>query len=609
MFRKSVGSGVGGSRGTPLERRRLSAAPSGSRIPQSQSLRRVPPSSSARRVSTTSDRSSAYGLARGGKDERQLSDKAFQARAVRAILERLGADGRVTERQLRSPTRKDFIHIFTALIQMLHPDFQLELSTRLEHEVPQLLKDIGYPYQIPASTFQTIGATHSWPKLLGALYWLHQLIQFGQNFQPQSQFLQEDFFDQPDAQSDVHSYAAVKLNYHLMCASSTPRVAMDVGGGQLQLVEVENQEAWLREQLLGNGAAVEAAATEVDAQITRDGNRIDQLHLEKETDRRVETDLETLQDELARFDNFFLQSKDYLARINSDIRSLESDLGERRSKVAELEGEVAKKEKVIAGQKLSSTEVDALVHEQEQLWRELEEKRGALALDQERVFALEKELASENAGVRSTAESVVTGVQELLARVPREIAPSGWSERLPLHLSPFDPSFAEEWRSRLCPGLVQLVKALRGRREGMKTALVDEEKSERDLGDEVAGLELELSRVMAEVGASEREVERKAEVRKEEERRLTREVGRREQRLGSLKQSGSLSVAELREELAGAQEESERTEKSEAAIVNAAADQLRNKTEKLLSLHQKYRLQNQHLTTTFQDIVKEMQNN
>ena len=42
--------------------------------------------------------------------------------------------------------------------------------------VPKMFKKLGYPVTIKASTMQTISATHSWPRILGALTWLIDLI-------------------------------------------------------------------------------------------------------------------------------------------------------------------------------------------------------------------------------------------------------------------------------------------------------------------------------------------------------------------------------------------------------------------------------------------------
>jgi len=40
-------------------------------------------------------------------------------------------------------------------------------------ELPPLLKAIGYPGTVSKSTFQTIGATHSWPMTIGVLHYLY----------------------------------------------------------------------------------------------------------------------------------------------------------------------------------------------------------------------------------------------------------------------------------------------------------------------------------------------------------------------------------------------------------------------------------------------------
>lgn len=48
------------------------------------------------------------------------------------------------------------------------------LSVNLK--VPMILRELGYPTAIKPSTMQTIGASHSWPTLLGALTWMIEAV-------------------------------------------------------------------------------------------------------------------------------------------------------------------------------------------------------------------------------------------------------------------------------------------------------------------------------------------------------------------------------------------------------------------------------------------------
>ena len=51
----------------------------------------------------------------------------------------------------------------------------------MAHDLPPLLKSIGYQGTVSKSMFQTIGATHSWPMTMGVLHYLYlraKVIQF-----------------------------------------------------------------------------------------------------------------------------------------------------------------------------------------------------------------------------------------------------------------------------------------------------------------------------------------------------------------------------------------------------------------------------------------------
>ncbi|CAB1319301.1 unnamed protein product [Coregonus sp. 'balchen'] len=138
-------------------------------IPKPQSV------SSERRTSFFGSRTSGAGMARnstfgafGGaekmKDPRPLHDKAYVQQCIRQLCE--------------SPSTKEFLKIFEFIYCLLDPTFQMPTS-KVEEEVPRILKDLGYPFALSKSSMYSVGAPHTWPQVLGAVVWLIDTVKVG----------------------------------------------------------------------------------------------------------------------------------------------------------------------------------------------------------------------------------------------------------------------------------------------------------------------------------------------------------------------------------------------------------------------------------------------
>lgn len=77
----------------------------------------------------------------------------------------------MTEKQLKSPTTKDFQNVFAFLMSQSIP-FTFHPSKRLDENVMNALRFVGYPYTVSKSALSAVGSSHTWPALLGVLSWL-----------------------------------------------------------------------------------------------------------------------------------------------------------------------------------------------------------------------------------------------------------------------------------------------------------------------------------------------------------------------------------------------------------------------------------------------------
>ncbi|KAG7269391.1 hypothetical protein CRUP_008395 [Coryphaenoides rupestris] len=116
----------------------------------------------------------AFGGAEKLKDVRPLHDKAYVQQCVRQLYEFLsenGFPGSVSVKTLQSPSTKEFLKVFEFIYSQLDPSFQMPTS-KVEEEVPRILKNLGYPFALSKSSMYSVGAPHTWPQVLGSLVWL-----------------------------------------------------------------------------------------------------------------------------------------------------------------------------------------------------------------------------------------------------------------------------------------------------------------------------------------------------------------------------------------------------------------------------------------------------
>lgn len=148
-------------------------------------MTKPPSATSDRRTTFFGARTSGVGVHRnstfgglGGseklKDTRPLHDKSFVQQCIRKLCEFLsekGFPGAVSTKTLQSPSTKEFLKLFEFIYSQLDSTFQLPKS-KVEEEVPRILKDLGYPFALSKSSMYSVGAPHTWPQVLGALIWL-----------------------------------------------------------------------------------------------------------------------------------------------------------------------------------------------------------------------------------------------------------------------------------------------------------------------------------------------------------------------------------------------------------------------------------------------------
>jgi kinetochore protein NDC80 len=121
-------------------------------------------------------------------DSRPLSDRSFQAGCIKQIiefLEQTSFDRPISYKQLQTPSAKDYILIVNHLARLISND--IEFPGRLEEDIPNFFKNIGYPFPISKNSLLAIGAPNTWPSLLASLSWLVSQLQLHDMMETESE--------------------------------------------------------------------------------------------------------------------------------------------------------------------------------------------------------------------------------------------------------------------------------------------------------------------------------------------------------------------------------------------------------------------------------------
>uniref|UniRef100_A0A8C4STQ7 Kinetochore protein NDC80 n=1 Tax=Erpetoichthys calabaricus TaxID=27687 RepID=A0A8C4STQ7_ERPCA len=184
----------------------------------------------------------AFSIMEKIKDPRPLHEKTFVQQCIKNLCEFLndsGFPGSVTVKSLQSPSTKEFLKIFCFIYNQLDPNFQ-EPTSKIEEEIPRLLKELGYPFPLSKSSMYSVGAPHTWPQVLGSLIWM---IDIGQLKTTQCLFMEytsrcyEEFMQGADTFERQDAIFLPKLSTHISSLQSLPFTA----GLHLEAVKQENE--------------------------------------------------------------------------------------------------------------------------------------------------------------------------------------------------------------------------------------------------------------------------------------------------------------------------------------------------------------------------------
>lgn len=134
-----------------------------------------------------SSRASVYMV----QDRRDFTSSHGMIGGIRRVIEFLAARSYprdISEQALSSPTTAMYRDVFGAVASLVDPYFAEDFAQRSKTRgdawpltVIQFYKQVRYPFQLSPKQLAAVGSANAWPKFLGALVWLVDLVELGES--------------------------------------------------------------------------------------------------------------------------------------------------------------------------------------------------------------------------------------------------------------------------------------------------------------------------------------------------------------------------------------------------------------------------------------------
>uniref|UniRef100_A0A3B3E1G4 Kinetochore protein NDC80 n=1 Tax=Oryzias melastigma TaxID=30732 RepID=A0A3B3E1G4_ORYME len=326
---------------------------------------------SERRTSFFGARSSGAGMPRnstmsgfGGtekiKDARPLHDKSFVQQCIRQLHEFLTEQsypGTLSTKTLQSPSTKEFVKMFEFIYRQLDPTFEMP-NSKVEEEVPAILKALRYPFVLSKCSMYSVGAPHTWPQALGALMWLIDNVKINWSLNKQ-ELLFSDFCEDSNNIEEGPEYNKLFLDY----TSETYAKFM-----RFEDTFDDEDDAFLNKlKRLYNVDEPLLAAMEEKHQIL--SAEVERLEKESQTDRlmtkrmervKLQADLKKLQSYRSSLDSFMTNLENKDSELNDELENTVSHLETLKHERNELQV-------LLQNQKFTPADVERINREKREL--------------------------------------------------------------------------------------------------------------------------------------------------------------------------------------------------------------------------------------------------
>ncbi|KAJ8246489.1 hypothetical protein GJAV_G00268390 [Gymnothorax javanicus] len=457
---------------------------------------------SERRTSFFGKRASGTGMPRnsnvgtfGGtekiKDPRPLHDKQFVQQCIEQLCEFLsekGFPGTISFKCLQSPSTKEFLKIFGFIYSLLDPTFQMPTS-KVEEEIPRILRDLRYPFALSKSSMFSVGAPHTWPQVLGALVWLIDAVKLFDSMKERD-LLFSDISDCSVEMEDGPAFNKMFLEY----TSVTYNRFMEGA----DTFEEEDQECLIKLKKLYN---VDEALLESQAEKHRIlSEEVERLQKENQKDRLMakRTEKLKLQTDQQKLRDYLSKSETFKSNLENKAAGTGEELEAAGLQFETLKQEQARLQQVLVNQKFSPADIERINRERNELQHTINTLSKSLEEAEQHMWNEEIALAK----VKESAE-VKLGEYHKLARKLKLIPASaenacGWDFEIKVptdHRSPMTQnhfrdmiSHIDEERTRLANKKLSLEEAV----EQLNSNLADKTNDVKQLKEKIRRVDEQL---------------------------------------------------------------------------------------------------------------------
>ncbi|KAG7490903.1 hypothetical protein JOB18_044267 [Solea senegalensis] len=311
---------------------------------------------------------SGFGATEKVKDARPLHDKSYVQQCIRQLHEFLtdqGYPGTLSAKTLQSPSTKEFVKMFEFIYRQLDPTFEMP-NSKVEEEVPAILKALKYPFVLSKSSMFSVGAPHTWPQALGALIWLIDNVKIFWSFSKQD-LLFSDFCADDDNIEEGAEYNKLFLDY-------TAETYSKFMQGD-DTFEDEDEIFLTKLKKLYNVDECMLASMEEKHRIL--SAEVEQLEKESQTDRLMTKRMEKLklQEDLKKLQSYRSSLDSFKANLENKASGLNDELETTVSHLASLKHEQDELQHRLQNQKFTPADVERINREK----RELQQTISSLA--------------------------------------------------------------------------------------------------------------------------------------------------------------------------------------------------------------------------------------
>lgn len=263
-----------------------------------------------------------------------------------AYLNEHGYDKPINVQTLQSPAVKVYAGILEFLFRGIDPNFAFK-GQHYEEEIPALFKAIDYPIQINKASLKVI-SQHDWPKLLGALTWLVELLLLDEQMSREKE--EAALIDSEDAEVIFFEYLSEAYMLFM--------------GGEDDLSPLDNKLAVKFEeknvQIEEENAALERSMNVLQ----RDIKKLEDWATKLPELKKKKADLSA---DISKLNDFAANLEDYLAGVQRKLQGHETDLAGKKKRLEQLQKEKQALQKRLDAQEASGLDVRQMIKDRVEL--------------------------------------------------------------------------------------------------------------------------------------------------------------------------------------------------------------------------------------------------